>query len=359
MRSTSSRLSRISWYLWVAVLVSAVLACTAGTASADPHPSGTVAATMIRNTAAAPGTPCFTGTSVCASSDPNVVIQLYSSGDTSACTFSVATTWGDGTSQVESVGGGGNGALLAELKHQYTKPATLTAPHTYPISWSSTVTSGLSCVNSTSSLQFTRTCADTALSGPAWAGRFPTSKKVSDLSGTFRRDVTSFMAAMARAKIKVVPIATLRPPQRAYLMHYSWLITKGQLSADKVPAFVPKSGQAPVGICWEHTTAAGGLDAAASVAAAKSLLVALGVDPKLKVAPALNSLHSQGLAIDMATTWTARTVVILNHSGHPVKITTGPRNGLNATLIKVGRTYGVIHYLTAAFDPNHWSSTGH
>ena len=75
-------------------------------------------------------------------------------------------------------------------------------------------------------------------------------------------------------------------------------------------------------------------------------------------APAYPTQHLAGLAIDMTTTWTASTITIINGSGQAVKIDTLPHSGLNATLIEVGATYGVIHFKNAVMDPNHWSSNG-
>ncbi|MGW1765962.1 hypothetical protein ACWCQL_18045 [Streptomyces sp. NPDC002073] len=125
-----------------------------------------------------------------------------------------------------------------------------------------------------------------------------------------------------------------------------------------MPAFKPATGQSAVDICWQHTDANGTFDSAASVAAASRLVTALGIDRTNKVAPSLHTLHTPRLAIDMTTTWTAPSITITDKTGTRVKITTTPRTGLNTKLIAVGKTYGVIHFLQAAKDKNHWSSTG-
>ena len=206
------------------------------------------------------------------------------------------------------------------------------------------------------------------LSGPAWVNQFPDSKKVADLSGTFRQDVTSFISAMQQAGITVSVVQTLRPPERAYLMHYSWLIAKGKIDPKDVPDFNPKAGQAPVNICWVHTKSGGSEDLPASVAAARQMVSAYHIDPHLQVAPALTSLHTKGLAIDMTTTWTQPAITIVNNSGNSVTIKTTPRSGLNTKLMAVGLTYGVHHFCCPAGtcatavpggDANHWSVSGH
>jgi hypothetical protein len=181
----------------------------------------------------------------------------------------------------------------------------------------------------------------------------------SDLSGGFRQHVTDFISAMQLAGITVTVINTLRPPEQAYLMHYSWLIAKGQIDPADVPPFVPGPGQRPVDICWQHTGSSGAEDLAASVGAAKEMVRGYHISPGLAVAPALDSLHTKGLAIDMTTTWSNARITIVDGTGHPVTISTTPRNGLNSGLIAVGATYGVIHYLNAAADPTHWSANGH
>ena len=197
------------------------------------------------------------------------------------------------------------------------------------------------------------------LSGRSWVSQFPSSDLVSDLSGTFRQDVTNFISTMRRAGITVTVIATRRPPERAYLMHYSWLIEKGKIDPADVRPFAPGPGQAPVRICWQHTDSRGAEDKAASVKAAKEMVSGYQISPSLAVAPALSSLHTRGLAIDMTMTWSKATITIPDGSGHRVRIRTTPHNGLNSRLIAVGATYGVIHYLSAAADPAHWSVSGH
>ena len=58
------------------------------------------------------------------------------------------------------------------------------------------------------------------LSGPKWVKRFPTSRSPTDLSPEFRRQCQAFLNALAVANATVDIAATLRPPERAYLMFY-------------------------------------------------------------------------------------------------------------------------------------------
>jgi hypothetical protein len=273
--------------------------------------------------------------------------------DTTGCTFDYTLDWDDGSPPQTGQQPGGPAGSYVFATHTYASAGT------YTFSATGSVASG-NCVFVPETAQFTlQTCSSAELSGPSWAAQFPNSKSLADLSGAFQQDVTRFVNAMTAAGIKETTITTLRPPQRAYLLHYSWMITKGQIDPADVPDFVPASGQAAVDICWVHTNSDGEEDLAASIRAAKQMVSAFGIDPNLKVAPALNSLHTQGLAIDMKTTWSSKKITIVNGSGMSVIINTTPHSGLNSQLIAVGATYGVIHFLKAAKDPNHWSVNGH
>ena len=89
------------------------------------------------------------------------------------------------------------------------------------------------------------------LSGSQWCARFPGSRSVNDLAVPFRNSVVAFLSALHAADppATVVVNATLRPPQRAYLMHYAWLIAHGQIRPGAVP---PVDG---VDIIWDHPDA--------------------------------------------------------------------------------------------------------
>ena len=71
--------------------------------------------------------------------------------------------------------------------------------------------------------------------------------------------------------------------------------------------------------------------------------------------PALQSLHTEGRAIDMTIKWTGN-LTVKKKNGTPTTITGAPRNGSNTQLRNVGLSYGVKKLPT---DPPHWSATGH
>lgn len=177
-------------------------------------------------------------------------------------------------------------------------------------------------------------------SGANWVSQFPGSTSTSDMDASFRSGVESFISAMQSAGATVSIGTTLRPVERAYLMHYSWRIAKKDIDPANVPAL------AGVDIEWVHNT----IDA--SRQAAQDMVDGYQIVAK----PAYPTKHSAGTAIDMTISWSG-TLTIANNSGDSVSITTMPRTGMNADLAVVGATYGVIK-ATFSGDPPHWSDDG-
>jgi hypothetical protein len=181
-------------------------------------------------------------------------------------------------------------------------------------------------------------------SGPAWVDRFPTSRTTDTLEDGFRPKCDAFLAALRAAGARIDISATLRPPERAYLMHFSFLIHTGEVDPRDVP------GRAGVEIDWVHRRANGTPDLPAAVAAAAAMVEGYGIAFK----PSLTSLHTVGKAIDMTISWDGK-LTVAQKNGRPKEIASVPRSGLNHDLWAVGGTYGVIKL---ASDPPHWSATG-
>ena len=176
------------------------------------------------------------------------------------------------------------------------------------------------------------------LSGPIWVTMFPGLKTLDALTPPFRQMATAFIDAMNAASMTVKISATLRPPQRAFLMHYSFLIALGQQDPKTVPV------KPDVNIQWFHGNVPD------SVKAAKEMVAAFGIaTTKSKIAPALNSNHIAGNAVDMTIT---------GFAGKKIKRADGTVVTVNTfdDLIKVGETYKVFHKLPG--DKPHWSTTG-
>jgi hypothetical protein len=183
------------------------------------------------------------------------------------------------------------------------------------------------------------------LSGAAWVARFPSSKSVSDLDNDFKSKVEEFQKALTDAGASYDIKATKRPEERAFLMHWSWKIAKAGQDPKQVPSMEG------VEIEWWHG------DLAKSKAAAEAMVDGYEIK-KLGVAPALNSRHREGKAIDLAVTWSGN-LKIKQKDGIEKTISTTPRTSENADLIAVGKTYGLIHFNPPAKDKNHWSTDGH
>jgi len=183
------------------------------------------------------------------------------------------------------------------------------------------------------------------LSGIAWVGRFPTSKSTETLVDGFRQKCEAFLAALEDAGATVSINATLRPPERAYLMHWSFVINTGEVEPDDVPEY------AGVEIEWVHRKRNRSIDLAASRAAAAAMVHGYDIAHR----PSLTSLHIFGKAIDMSVEWDGA-LKIKQKNGSKKTIGSLPRTGLNHELWAVGATYGVLKLPS---DPPHWSSTGH
>lgn len=133
-------------------------------------------------------------------------------------------------------------------------------------------------------------------------------------------------------------------------MHWSWKIVKANADPRNIPV---RDG---VEIKWDHANPDGMYSREKSLAAAQAMVVGYGIQ-NLKVAPALNSRHIEGKAIDMTIGW-AGTLAITDATGKVMKITTTPRTGMNAELHAVGASYGVTKYLGGNKDKPHWSTDG-
>ena len=187
-------------------------------------------------------------------------------------------------------------------------------------------------------------------SGRQWIKRFPTSVDTGDLSMPFRGGVEAFISALRAAGATVTIAATLRDPKRAYLMHWAWRIVRQNTDPLTVP---PMNG---VNIAWTHEDHDGKYSRHESIQAARDMVC--GFDMlKLGAAPALNSRHTKGCAIDMAIFW-GQTLLIQNSYGVTVEIATTPRTGVNPQLARVGESYGVIKYNRSGRDDPHWSDNG-
>jgi len=176
-------------------------------------------------------------------------------------------------------------------------------------------------------------------SGAQWCARFPGSKSPDDLAPGWRGSVWAFISAMQKAGATVDISATYRPPQRAYLMHWCWMIA----NLSQAPGAVPPMDS--VYIDWTHN---------GNIGAARAAATAMVNSYEIQVLPSLHSRHTEGLAIDMNIAWRDM-LSIRDFDGNLHHIRSTPRDGTNRELAQVGASFGVVKLAT---DPPHWSNDG-
>jgi len=176
------------------------------------------------------------------------------------------------------------------------------------------------------------------LSGAHWVSRFPGSNSTTDLISPFREKADAFISALRAAGASVVMIATYRPKERAYLMHYSSAVARGTIKAVDVPEMEG------VGIEWTHSTDE----------ESKSAAKAMANGYQIVFPPALVSRHTARAAMDISLSWTSD-LNIIDNSGDTVEIKSTPRNNMNKDLHEVGASYGVYKLVS---DKPHWSDNG-
>lgn len=176
-------------------------------------------------------------------------------------------------------------------------------------------------------------------SGPQWCARFPGSKSLDDLIPDFRDAVRAFVSQIADGGASVAISATFRPPERAYLMHWCWMIAREGADPSSVPSM------AGVAIDWTHNA-----DAASARAAAEQMVEAYAI----RFQPSLASRHTERRAVDMSVAWNG-TLTLTDFNGQRRAIASSPRDGTNVDLAVIGKTFGVIKLVT---DPPHWSDDG-
>jgi len=170
------------------------------------------------------------------------------------------------------------------------------------------------------------------------------SKSVDDLDDLFKTKVNEFIKALEDAGASVEIKNTLRSDKRAYLFHWSWLIGLDKAKASEA------TERADVEIQWDHG------DEEQSKKGAKEMIDGFGlaVPPKSTNAPALDSRHIEGKAIDMNITW-KDTIKVKKKDGTEVSVKFDDDVNANTTLHGVGTSYGVIKLKT---DAPHWSTDG-
>jgi hypothetical protein len=171
------------------------------------------------------------------------------------------------------------------------------------------------------------------------------STSTDDLADPFKTNAKAFIKALEDAGAKVEVGTTTRSDKRAYLFHWAWKIGLGKAKASEATAMTG------VDIEWDYG------DEEKSKKGAKEMIDGFGlaVPPESTNAPALNTNHTLGKAIDMTITWTG-TIKIKKKDGTEVSVLFMDDVNKNTTLHTVGASYDVKKLTT---DTPHWSFDGH
>jgi hypothetical protein len=182
-------------------------------------------------------------------------------------------------------------------------------------------------------------------SGSDWVAKFPTKADAASCVSPFRERLEAFIAALKVAGATVSINATLRPPERAYLMRTAWDIAHGDVDPTDAQ---PMAG---VDIDWVARNPDGTPDLEQSQDNAQAMVDGY----EIAFQPSLTSLHITGQAVDMDISWTG-VLQIATRDGVSHAIGSLPRSGTNPDLARVGASYGVFKLVS---DPPHWSINGH
>ena len=186
--------------------------------------------------------------------------------------------------------------------------------------------------------------AEKELSGAHWCPRYPRSDSIVTLQPQFQLAVSSFLWALEQAGAASFIANTFRPKEACYLMHFAWKIWKNRIQPNAV-ASMPG-----VPVEWVHRTQEESVRAAYAMCVGYKLLY-------LEDAPALESNHTKGLAIDVSINWSGMRQ-IKDANDDVVSIESLPRNNMNRELWDVGASYGVVRYYRPDKDKPHWSYDG-
>lgn len=192
------------------------------------------------------------------------------------------------------------------------------------------------------------------LSGEQWVKKFPASDKLTDLESAFGQSVTKFVNAIEKGGASIEILSTQWPPERAYMMHFAWLIAHEEIHPQQVPPIdevdFDTNVSTALDIVWWH----GNLED--SLKAVEEMLEAFGI-AELEEPPVLASRHVSGEAVDMRISWGGN-LTLMGPGEEEITIESGPNDETNEELIGIAAMFGVIHYEDPEEDAVHWSVDG-
>ena len=178
-------------------------------------------------------------------------------------------------------------------------------------------------------------------SGASWVDRFPVSDDPHHLDSGFRSLWTPFQSVLETAGANVEILATQKPLERAYLMHWAWHIAKEGYDPQQVP------DMEGVDIRWWHG------DMKTSRNAAWEMVHGYEIGDQ-KEPPPLASPYTEGKAIVTRITWSGELTLYRGDPKRELVITEGPRDATNPEVIRLAETYGFVPLLPMDPDEVHW-----
>ncbi len=193
------------------------------------------------------------------------------------------------------------------------------------------------------------------LSGEKWVTRYPANDKLVDLDAGFGNAASNFIKLLEKAGARVDVLSTTWPAERAYMMHFAWLIANKMIDPRQVPAIdevdFGTDESLNLDIVWWH----GNYDDSQS--AAEEMAKAFGIQ-ELEEPPPLASRHVSGEAIDMRISWSSEVLLLELPNGDEVEISSGSKDETNVELMEFAAALGVVHYDDTDEDAVHWSVDG-
>ncbi len=178
------------------------------------------------------------------------------------------------------------------------------------------------------------------LSGAHWVEKYRTEPTLDLLVEPFKSNISSFIAMLRSNQSRVAISATYRAPQRAWLMHWAWMIATGKIKYAKLNSI---SNPLKLDIVWDHG------DEASSREAARAMVSGY----HMAHVAALSSRHTEGRAVDI-TIRRLPEILKIDKQEYPIGVA---KADANEALWFVGEHLFSVKKL--ASDPPHWSDDGH
>jgi uncharacterized protein YcbK (DUF882 family) len=178
------------------------------------------------------------------------------------------------------------------------------------------------------------------LSGAHWVEKYKTEPTLDLLKDPFKGHISAFIEMLRSNRSRVAISATYRAPERAWLMHWAWMVARGKITYSKLNSI---SNPQKIDIVWDHG------DEASSREAARAMVSGY----HMAHVAALSSRHTEGRAVDI-TIRRLPEILKIDKKEWPIGVA---RADANEALWFIGEHLFSVKKL--ATDPPHWSDDGH